>query len=154
MTTATDLRDMLNRAARMLSDDLDGASRNPWWAERRRLLAEVKALLAAPAEGAAPAPAADAYQATYTAQPGYHELLAFARAYHGAVCPERELAAMAARALAIVDGRPAPASSGGTAAESLAVQARGRRAARAYGSSPHPDATEMAVWPATAAKAG
>lgn len=103
MTTAPDLRDMLIRTARILANDLEGVSATHWWwAERRRLLAEVKALLAAPA--------ADAYQATYTAQPGYQELLAFTRAYHGAIAPERELAAMAASALAVVDGRPAPAS--------------------------------------------
>lgn len=140
---ATDLCDMLTRAARILAADLEGVGSNHWWwADRRRLLAEVKEMLAAPAALAAAAPES----ATYTAQPGYPELLAFARAYHGAVCPERDLARMAAHALAVVDGRPAPASSGGTAAESLAIQARARRAARAYGSSPHPAASEMAVW--------
>ena len=146
MTPAPDLRDTLARAARTLTDDLDGASRNPWWAQRRRLLADVKALLAAPAAVKAALLGEDPPAATYTAQPGYPELVAFARAYHGAVAPERELARMAAHALALVDGRPAPASSGGTAAESLAVQARARRAARAYGTSPHPESTEMAVW--------
>lgn len=139
---APELRDMLTRAARILAADLEGVGSNHWWwADRRRLLAEVKAMLAAPAEVTAPPAAHDPCRAI-----GYQELLAFARAYHGAVCPERELARMAAHALAMVDGRPAPASSGGTAAESLAIQARARRAARAYGSSPHPEAPEMAVW--------
>ena len=123
MTPAPDLRDMLTRAARILAADLEGVGSNHWWwADRRRLLADCKAMLAAPgaiaaAEGAAVLDAAI----------GYPEMLAFARAYHGAVVPERELARMAAHALAVVDGRPAPASSGGTAAESLAIQARARR---------------------------